>query len=148
MLCFCFCDFKYSLLKFCHLHPLLCPVCKRLRFHLCYIRELKQRRLRTTTATATRAAKKHQVKIGKTTTLYEHRAFLYISLPSLHDYDIKLPNFTFSRRTGSHDNVFLFLFVNLDTLLKNSTLEKIANISQIKRVAIRAMSSSANSLFG
>ena len=24
-----------------------------------------------------------------------HHAFLYISLPSLHDYDMKLPNFTF-----------------------------------------------------
>ena len=32
---------------------------------------------------------------GKTTTLYVHHAFLYISLPSLHDYDGKMPNFTF-----------------------------------------------------
>ena len=24
-----------------------------------------------------------------------HHAFLYISLPSLHDYNVKLPNFTF-----------------------------------------------------
>ena len=27
-------------------------------------------------------------------TLHVHHAFLYISLPSLHDYDVKLPNFT------------------------------------------------------
>ena len=27
-------------------------------------------------------------KISKTTTLHVHRAFLYISLPSLHDYDV------------------------------------------------------------
>ena len=32
---------------------------------------------------------------GKTSTLHVHHAFeLYISLPSLHDYDVKLPNFT------------------------------------------------------
>ena len=24
-----------------------------------------------------------------------HHAFLYISLPPLHDYDVKMPNFTF-----------------------------------------------------
>ena len=34
------------------------------------------------------------VKIGKTTTLQVHHA-LYISSPSLHLYDVKLPNFTF-----------------------------------------------------
>ena len=32
--------------------------------------------------------KKGLVKISKTTTLHIHRAFLYISLPSLHDYDV------------------------------------------------------------
>ena len=32
--------------------------------------------------------------IRKTTTLHVHHAFLYISLPSLHDYDVKMPNFT------------------------------------------------------
>ena len=35
--------------------------------------------------------------IGKTTILHVHHAFLYISLPPLHDYDVKLPNFTFYR---------------------------------------------------
>ena len=33
--------------------------------------------------------------MSKTTTLHVHHAFLYISLPSLHDYDGKMPNFTF-----------------------------------------------------
>ena len=34
--------------------------------------------------------------IGKTTALHVHHAFLYISLPSLHNYDGNLmPNFTF-----------------------------------------------------
>ena len=31
--------------------------------------------------------------VSKTTILHEHHAFLYISLPSLHDYDVKWPNF-------------------------------------------------------
>ena len=31
----------------------------------------------------------------KTATLHVHLASLYISLPSLHDYDGKMPNFTF-----------------------------------------------------
>ena len=33
--------------------------------------------------------------ISKTVTLHVHHAFLYIFLPSLHGYDVKLPNFTF-----------------------------------------------------
>ena len=32
--------------------------------------------------------KNQLVKISKTTTLHVHHAFLYISLPSLHDYDV------------------------------------------------------------
>ena len=37
--------------------------------------------------------------ISKTTILHVHHAFLYISLPSLHDYDVKMPNFTMYRRS-------------------------------------------------
>ena len=38
--------------------------------------------------------------ITKTTILHVHHAFLYISLPSLRDYDVKMPNFTlYSGRT-------------------------------------------------
>ena len=33
--------------------------------------------------------------LRKTTTLHVHHAFLYISLPSLHDYDVKMPNSKF-----------------------------------------------------
>ena len=39
--------------------------------------------------------------------------FLYIPLPSLHDYDVKLPNFTFCGGR-EHKTDFLFLFVNFD----------------------------------
>ena len=35
--------------------------------------------------------------ISKTTILHVHRAFLYISLSSLHDYYVKMPNFTMHR---------------------------------------------------
>ena len=35
----------------------------------------------------------------KTTILRVHHAFLYISLPSLHDYDVKMPNFTLYRES-------------------------------------------------
>ena len=33
--------------------------------------------------------------LSKTTSLHVHHAFLYISLPLLHDYDVKMPSFTF-----------------------------------------------------
>ena len=33
--------------------------------------------------------------LHKTTTLHVYHAFLYISLPSLHDYDVKMPNYKF-----------------------------------------------------
>ena len=33
--------------------------------------------------------------ISKTTTLHVHDTFLYISFPFLHDYDVKMPKFTF-----------------------------------------------------
>ena len=32
---------------------------------------------------------------SKTTSLHVHHAFLCISLPLLHDFDVKMPNFTF-----------------------------------------------------
>ena len=48
-------------------------------------------------ATATRTAKTQSVWIGKTTTLHVYVAFLYISLLSLHDYNVRVPNFTFCR---------------------------------------------------
>ena len=42
--------------------------------------------------------------ITKTTILHVHHAFLYISLPLLHDYDVKMPNFTFNRRSNTSDD--------------------------------------------
>ena len=39
--------------------------------------------------------KKAMGLLRKTTTLHVHHAFLYISSPSLHDYDVKMPNCKF-----------------------------------------------------
>ena len=40
--------------------------------------------------------------------LHVHHAFLYISLPSLHDYNVKVPNFTFCRERGHKTTTFFF----------------------------------------
>ena len=53
---------------------------------------------------------------GKITTLHVHHTSLYMHfyfmyLPSLHDYDMKLPIVTFTQT--SNDEI-LFLFLNLD----------------------------------
>ena len=50
--------------------------------------------------------------ISKTTTLHVHHAFLYISLPSLHDYNVKVPNFTFCRGR-EHKTTTFFSFPEL-----------------------------------
>ena len=70
---------------------------------------------------ATRTANKTIDLLRKTTTLHVQHTFLYISLPSLHDYDVKMPNFLF------------FSFFPF------STPEKFANIWRIKRVGIGVM---------
>ena len=48
-----------------------------------------------TTATAARTSKNAIGLISKTTSLHVQHTFLYISLPSLLDYGVKIPNFTF-----------------------------------------------------
>ena len=53
------------------------------------------------TATATRKAK-------RSTSLCVLYAFLYISLPSLHDYDVKIPNFTYY---GGDDKALYYFVV-------------------------------------
>ena len=53
--------------------------------------------------------------MSETTTLHVHQAFLYISLPFLHDYDVKMPNFA-----------FYFFFLNLDMVPTHSTPEGFA----------------------
>ena len=50
--------------------------------------------------------------ISKTTTLHVHHAFLYISLSSLPDYNVKVPEFTFCRGRG-HKTTTFFSFPEL-----------------------------------
>ena len=47
--------------------------------------------------------------ISKTTILHVHHAFLYISLPSLHDYDVKMPNFTLTEEVHKRRRNFISL---------------------------------------
>ena len=49
-----------------------------------------------------------------------HHAFVYISLPSMHDYDLRRPYFTF--------HVSLFLFLNFSAVFQNATPEKLSSI--------------------
>ena len=64
-------------------------------------KEFTQRRLRQ--------HRERKVLIRKTTTLHVHHAFFYISLPSLHDCNVKLPNFTFCRgREQKTTTLFFF----------------------------------------
>ena len=54
---------------------------------------------------------------------------LYISLPSLQDYRVKIPSFTFCdwRNHAMSDRIF-FLFINLDIVDRNSAPEELACI--------------------
>ena len=49
---------------------------------------------------------------------------MHVSLPSLHDYDVKLPKFTFYGGRCTPHKDFIFLLVNLHAALWNSTPEK------------------------
>ena len=78
--------------------------------------------------------------------LHVHHAFLYISLPSLHDYDVKMPNFTLYRGSKQSDNEISSLFLNLDMVLRNSfwegslTFDKVSIAMKIERTRIRFFS--------
>ena len=67
-------------------------------------------------AMAMRMAKKQQVQIGKTSTLHLHHVFLHISLPSLHNYDVNLPNFMFYEQR-EHMTTIFFFFLWTQTVL-------------------------------
>ena len=48
--------------------------------------------------------------ISKTTALHVHHTFLYISLPFLHDYDVKMPTFLFHGGRKQTTTKFYFSF--------------------------------------
>ena len=47
--------------------------------------------------------------ISKTTTSHVHHAFLYISFPFLHDYDVKMPYFAFMEDVNKQRRNFISL---------------------------------------
>ena len=86
-------------------------------------RELQQRRRR---------------RQKKTTTLHVHHTFLYTSLPSLHDYDVKMPTFTIYGERKTSDDEFSFLFLSLSPVPQKSTPRKFAHISHFQWIGINA----------
>ena len=67
--------------------------------------ELKQRRRRRQ-----RERQKSNRVLSPKQQLCTSHAFLYISLPSLHDYAVKLPNFTFLGGRERTKTIFFFFF--------------------------------------
>ena len=80
-------------------------ICRAYGYFLCDSRELKQR-------TATRTAKKQSVWLAKQQLCKCITLFLYISLPSLPDYNVKVPEFTFCRGR-EHKTTTFFSFPEL-----------------------------------
>jgi len=74
--------------------------------------------------------------IGKTTTLHVHHAFLYISLPALHDYDLKMTNFMFCR--GMEHKTTTFFFFSW-TLILSFRIQLQKKKSKIWRYRISAL---------
>ena len=67
--------------------------------------------LRSDDGDATRTPQKQiGLIISKTTILHVHHTFLYSSLTSLHDYDMKMPNFTMYRGSTQATTKFPFSF--------------------------------------
>ena len=76
--------------------------------------------------------------LSKTTSLHVHQAFLYISLPLLHENDVKMPSFSFYGGRKTSDDKLFFLFLNLSVVPKKSTPGKLAYISYFQRIGINA----------
>ena len=93
--------------------------------------------------------KKAKGLVGKTKALHVHHAFLYISWPSLYDYNVKLPNFTFC---GGHEHKatnFSFSFPELRySLLKFNSTKNYQHLTKwSKWIKCDTVWSSATSLF-
>ena len=57
-----------------------------------------------------------------------HCSSLYIFLPSMYDFEVKLPNFTFYGGHHTGDVELSFLFLNLEMALRSSTTEEFAYV--------------------
>ena len=68
------------------------------------------------------------------------KLFLCISLPLLHNYDVKMPIFTFyGGRKQKTTEVSFSVFINLDIVLSNSTPGELAYIWKGNWIGIIAM---------
>jgi len=88
---------------------------RQLAFELQNLRVFEKRSSAMTRVTSKRMAKKKtigwQKVVDKTTTLHVvHHALLYISLPSLHDYDVKMPNFPLCGERERKTTTLYFFF--------------------------------------
>ena len=62
-----------------------------------------------------------------------HHAFLYISLPSSHDYDVKMPNCKFMEDVNKRRRISVSLY---NALFKKSPPGKFANICHFQQIGI------------
>ena len=60
-----------------------------------YLMDHVRHKIETDDSDGNENVKKAISLITKTTTLHAQHAFVYISLPFLHDYDVKMPKFAF-----------------------------------------------------
>ena len=77
--------------------------------------------------------------MSKTTTLHVHHAFCIFLCPFLHDYDVKIPNFTFYGLRKQATTKLYFFFLTLDMVPSNSNPGGFAYIWQRKWVGIIAI---------
>ena len=85
-----------------------------------------------------RERQKQLVKISKTNTLHVHHAILYISLPSLHNYDVNSLISRFIDKVNIRRRISLSRF-KLGHFLKNSTPGEFAYTKHSDRVGIIAL---------
>ena len=74
------------------------------------------------------AMQRERQKIGKTTILHVHHAFLYISFLSLHDYDVKMPNFRFCGRCEHKMTFFFFSWTSIQSFRIQHLREELKNL--------------------
>ena len=71
--------------------------------------------------------------------MHVHHTFLYISLPSLHDYNVKMPKFTFCPGQEHKTTTFFFSSWTLIQSLRIQLQKRFFNIWRGKRDGIRAI---------
>ena len=80
------------------------------------------------------------VLLSKQKSLHVHHAFLYISLPLRHDYDVKMPNFTFYGGRKQATRKFSFSFYTWEWFPRNHLQGKLPTLNIIfQRIGINVM---------